>query len=66
MKLVPKTPPHMAPPAELPPRIASIAYHNKAVVYRLLMKASAETLTTIAADPKRLGVKIGFTSVLHT
>ena len=50
----------------LPPRIASIAYHNKAVVYGLLMKASAETLTTIAADPKRLGVKIGFTSVLHT
>jgi Putative transposase/Transposase zinc-binding domain len=50
----------------LPPRIAAIAYHNKAVVYGLLMKASAETLTTIAADPKRLGVKIGFTSVLHT
>ena len=50
----------------LPPKIAAIAYHNKAVVYGLLMKASAETLTTIAADPKRLGVKIGFTSVLHT
>ena len=50
----------------LPPRIGAIAYHNKAVVYDLLMKASAETLLTIAADPKRLGVKIGFTSVLHT
>jgi hypothetical protein len=50
----------------LPPRIAAIAYQNKAVIYDLLFKASAETLTTIAADPKRLGVKIGFTSVLHT
>jgi Putative transposase/Transposase zinc-binding domain len=50
----------------LPPRIGSIAFHNKAVIYDLLFKASAETLTTIAADPKRLGVKIGFTSVLHT
>jgi hypothetical protein len=37
-----------------------------AVIYDLLFKASAETLLTIAGDPKRLGVKIGFTSVLHT
>ena len=50
----------------LPPRVAAIAYQNKAVIYDLLFKASAETLLTIAADPKRLGVKIGFTSVLHT
>jgi hypothetical protein len=50
----------------LPPRIAAIAFQNKAVIYDLLFKASAETLATIAADPKRLGVKIGFTSVLHT
>ena len=50
----------------LPPKIAAIAFHNKAVIYGLLFQASAETLTTIAADPKRLGVKIGFTSVLHT
>ena len=50
----------------LPPKIAGIAYHNKAVIYDLLLKASAETLLTIAADPKRLGVRIGFTSVLHT
>ena len=45
----------------LPPKIAAIAFHNKAVIYGLLFKSSAETLTTIAADPKRLGVKIGFT-----
>src|SRR5712691_1578431 len=50
----------------LPARIAAIAYQNKAVVYDLLFKASSQTMRTIAADPKRLGVKIGFTSVLHT
>jgi Putative transposase/Transposase zinc-binding domain len=50
----------------LPPKIAAIAYQNKAVIYDLLFKASAETLATIAADPKRLGMRIGFTSVLHT
>ena len=50
----------------LPPRIGAIAYQNKAVIYDLLFKASADTLLTIAVDPKRLGVKIGFTSVLHT
>jgi hypothetical protein len=47
-------------------RVAAIAYQNKAVVYDLLFKASSQTMRTIAADPKRLGVKIGFTSVLHT
>jgi len=50
----------------LPPRVAAIAYQNKAVIYDLLFKASAQTLLTIASDPKRLGVRIGFTSVLHT
>ena len=50
----------------LPPKIGALAFHNKAVIYDLLFKASAETLLTIAADSKRLGVKIGFTSVLHT
>jgi hypothetical protein len=50
----------------LPPRIGAVGYQNKAVIYDLLFKASSETLLTIAADPKRLGAKIGFTSVLHT
>jgi hypothetical protein len=50
----------------LPARIAAIGYQNKAVIYDLLFKASSQTMLTIAADPKRLGVKIGFTSVLHT
>jgi ssDNA-binding Zn-finger/Zn-ribbon topoisomerase 1 len=50
----------------LPGRIADIAYHNKAVVYDLLFKASSETMLTIAADPKHLGARIGILSVLHT
>ena len=50
----------------LPAEIARIAYWNKAAVYGLLLRASAETLRTIAADPRRLGARIGFTSVLHT
>jgi len=50
----------------LPAAVADIAYQNKAVVYNLLFKASAETLTTIAADPKHLGARIGITTVLHT
>jgi len=50
----------------LPARIADIAYQNKALIYDLLFKASAETLITIAADPKHLGARIGILSVLHT
>ena len=50
----------------LPARIASFAYQNKAVVHDLLFKASAETMLTIAGDPKPLGARIGITSVLHT
>ena len=50
----------------LPAPIADIAYTNKAVVYDLLLRASAETMQTIAADPKHLGARIGMTAVLHT
>src|ERR671937_225695 len=50
----------------LPAVIADIAYQNKALVYDLLFKVSAETMLTIAADPKHLGARIGITSVLHT
>ena len=46
--------------------IADIAYLNKAIVYDLLLKTAAETLITIAADPKHLGARIGLTAVLHT
>ena len=50
----------------LPAAIGDIAYQNKAVIYDLLFKASAETMLTIAADPKHLGARIAITSVLHT
>ena len=50
----------------LPAPIRQIAYHNKALVYGLLFTAAAETLLTIAADPKHLGARIGLTLVLHT
>jgi Putative transposase/Transposase zinc-binding domain len=50
----------------LPARIAAIAYQNKAVVYELLFKASSEAVLTIAADPERLGARIGIIAVLHT
>jgi len=50
----------------LPAPIADLAYHNKAVIYDILFRASAEATLTIAADKKRLGARVGITSVLHT
>jgi hypothetical protein len=50
----------------LPAPISEIAYWNKAVIYGLLFEVAAQTLATIAADPKHLGAQIGATLVLHT
>ena len=50
----------------LPSELRDIAYQNKRVIYDILMRAAAETTLAIAADPKRLGAKIGITAVLHT
>ena len=50
----------------LPAPIADIAFSNKAVLYGLLFDVAAETLLTIAADPKHLGARTGATLVLHT
>jgi hypothetical protein len=50
----------------LPAAIRDIAYQNKAVIYDLLFKASAEATLKIAATPRHLGARIGFMSVLHT
>jgi len=50
----------------LPAPIAAIGYYNKEIVYGLLFEIAAETLRTIAADPKHLGARIGATLVLHT
>jgi hypothetical protein len=50
----------------LPASVGEIAFQNKAVVYAILFRAAAETLATIAADPRHLGAKLGMTMVLHT
>jgi hypothetical protein len=50
----------------VPDPIVSIAYQNKDLVYGILFRAAAETLSTIAADPKHLGAQIGFFAVLHS
>jgi hypothetical protein len=50
----------------LPAPIGEIAFQNKAVVYAILFRAAAETLRTIAADPKHLGAEIGVVALLHT
>ena len=50
----------------LPAPVADIAYHNKTLIYSLLFTAAAEATLMIAADPKRLGARIGITAVLHS
>ncbi len=50
----------------VPASVAAVAFQNKAVVYDILLRTAADTLLTIAADPKHLGAKIGLTAVLHT
>jgi putative transposase/transposase-like zinc-binding protein len=50
----------------LPAKIGSLALQNAEEIYRILFRAAAETLLTIAADPRRLGANIGFLAVLHT
>ena len=50
----------------LPAPVSAIAYYNKAVIYDLLFEIAAETLRTIAVDPKHLGAQIGVTLVLHS
>src|ERR1700738_2849299 len=50
----------------VPEQIATLSYQNKRELYGILFRAAAETLRTIAADPKHLGAEIGFFAVLHT
>jgi hypothetical protein len=50
----------------IPEQLNRLALANKETVYKILFQTSAETLQTIARDPKHLGVEIGFFSILHT
>jgi len=50
----------------LPAPLAAIAFHNKAVLYDILMRSAAAALREVAADPKQLGAEVGVIAVLHT
>jgi hypothetical protein len=50
----------------VPENLAAIALQNKRLLYRVLFRTVADTLRTIAADPRHLGAEIGFFAVLHT
>ena len=50
----------------IPQQLHMLVYHNQKLLYDLLYKAVAETLTELAQDDKYLGAQIGFFSVLHT
>jgi len=50
----------------LPEELGPLALQNKRAIYGALFRAAAETLSTIARDPKHLGAEIGFLMVLHT
>src|SRR5499427_742148 len=50
----------------LPEPLAALALQNKRILYGILFRAAAESLLSIAADPKRLGARIGFFAILHT
>lgn len=50
----------------LPDKFNALAMANPRVLYGLLFDAVAQTLLEVAANPKHLGARIGFISILHT
>jgi len=50
----------------LPHGLNALAQGNPRVVYSLLFRAAAATLTTFARDPRHLGGDLGGTAILHT
>ena len=50
----------------LPAPIAAMAFQKKGDVYAILFKSAVEAMTTLAANPRRLGAKIGGLAILHT
>lgn len=50
----------------LPHEVAPVALQNPKLIYDLLFRAARDALLTIAADPKRLGARVGCLAVLHT
>jgi hypothetical protein len=49
----------------LPHELIPLTLQNPRVVYGILFRAVAEALLEMAADPKRLGARLGFLAVLH-
>ena len=50
----------------IPSELYLIALQNQEKMYKILFKASSETLQELARDKKYLGAEIGFFSILHT
>jgi len=50
----------------LPQEVAELALANPRLLYEALFQAAARTLREVAANPKRLGARIGMLMVLHT
>ncbi|MCA1670657.1 MAG: IS91 family transposase [Actinobacteria bacterium] len=50
----------------LPGDFNALALANPRIVYGLLFDAAAQTLLEVAANPRHLGARIGFLSILHT
>jgi hypothetical protein len=50
----------------VPEQLAPLALRNQRLFYNLLFRAASETLLEIAADPRRLGARVGVLAVLHT
>jgi Putative transposase/Transposase zinc-binding domain len=50
----------------LPHALNPLCQRHPRLLYDLLFHATAETMIEVAADPKHLGARIGFLSILHT
>ena len=50
----------------LPSELGSLTLQNKRTIYKLLFRATSETLTELAAGWKDLKAEIGFFAILHT
>jgi hypothetical protein len=58
--------PHFHVVFTLPEELNPLVLRNQALLYDLLFRAASQTLLTLAADPRRLGARIGLTAILHT
>ncbi len=50
----------------LPHQLNPLCQRYPRLLYDLLFRASAQTMLEVAANPRHLGAKIGFLSILHT